>query len=242
MCWFPAVAAAQTATIIPLASEPHHHLVLHNQYINLYQVEVALHDSVALHRHDFDAISIMMSDSQVTVSTPGKPGAQFQLVNGQIRLQPLAYVHSTVIDGGAPYRNVTVELLLAQEGAHNRCSAVIPTLPVDCSSKQDSASAEGVIEQPQFETDQTVVSLTRLLPGHEITLGDSGHAELIVVMDEGVDVTGDASGTHHLLHPGHFVWRDHDKPPLLFKNDGTKDARLISFKFKPAESPKKSKP
>jgi hypothetical protein len=65
-------ATAQTPTVIPLASEPHHHLALHNEYVNMYQVEVAPHDSVLLHRHDVDAISVMMSDSDVTVHAPGR--------------------------------------------------------------------------------------------------------------------------------------------------------------------------
>jgi len=110
---YPLVFAAQTGAVMPLASEPHHHLLLHNEYANVYQVQVAPHDSVLLHRHDFDAISVMLNESQVTVYTPGKPEAHRKLVAGQIRLQPRGYVHSTAIDGDTTYRNVTIELLLS---------------------------------------------------------------------------------------------------------------------------------
>jgi hypothetical protein len=232
-CWLSLLVAAQTPAVIPLASEPHHHLALHNQYVNLYQVEVAPHDSVALHRHDFDAISIMMSDTHVAVYTPGKPEAQHQVVEGQIRLQPRGYVHSTLVDGGAPYRNLTIELLLPQEGARNLCAAVIATAPLDCPGAQDSRLHEAPMQQPQFETNRTSVTLTRLLPHQELTLGGPGHAELIVVMDEGVAVKGDGNGTQPLLRPGNFVWLDQDKATLLFKNNGAKEARLIAFRFRP---------
>jgi hypothetical protein len=30
----------QPPSVIPLSSEPHHHLVLHNRYVNVYHVEV----------------------------------------------------------------------------------------------------------------------------------------------------------------------------------------------------------
>jgi hypothetical protein len=230
MCWLPLSVAAQTPAVVPLASEPHHHLVLHNRYVNLYQVEVALHDSVVLHRHDFDAISIMMSDTHVTVRAPGEPETQHQLVDGQMRLQPRGYVHSTLIDGGAPYHNVTIELLLPQQEERNRCAAVIATQPLDCPSALASPSHEHPIEQPQFETDRTCVSLTRLLPHQEVTLGAPSRVELIVIMDEGIDVKGEASSTQRLRHSGDFVWRDKNRP-LVFKNNGAKEARFVSFLF-----------
>jgi hypothetical protein len=236
MLWLSPVVAAQTPAVIPLASEPHHHLVFHNQYVNLYQVEVAPHDSVVLHRHDFDAISIMMSDTHVTVYAPGKPEAQRQVIDGQIRLQPQGYVHSTLIDGGAPYRNLTIELLLPQEGARNLCAAVIATQPLDCPGAQDARPHEAHMERPQFETNRTSVTLIRVLPHQDVTLGEPGRAELIVVMDEDVAVEGDGSGTQHLLHSGNFVWLDKGTATLIFKNKGAKEARLISFKLRPIES------
>jgi hypothetical protein len=236
MCWFPLVVAAQSQTVIPLASEPHHHLLLHNQYLNLYKVEVAPHDSVLLHRYDFDAISIMMSDTHVTVHTPGKPEAQHQVVDGQIRLQPRGYVHSTLIDGDAAYRNVTIELLLPQEGARNLCATVIATQPLDCPAAQASRPHEAVVDQPQFETDQTSVSLIRVLPHQEVTRGDPERAELIVAVDEDVSAKGDGRGTQHVLHSGDFVWLDRGKATQIFKNQGAKEARLISFRLRPTES------
>src|SRR5258708_21320694 len=114
MFCFSLAIAAEAPTVIPLASEPHHRLALHNEYVNVYQVQVRPHDSVLLHRHDFDAISVMLNNSQVTVFTPDKPEAHRKLIAGQIRLQPRRYVHSTTIDGEPPYRNIPVQLPLPQ--------------------------------------------------------------------------------------------------------------------------------
>src|ERR1700686_1760515 len=99
MCCLPLAIPAQTSAVIPLASEPHHHLALHNEYVNVYQVEVAPHDSVLLHRHEVDAISVMMSDAEVTVHAPGKADVHQKLSDGQIRLQGRGSLHSTSIKG-----------------------------------------------------------------------------------------------------------------------------------------------
>jgi quercetin dioxygenase-like cupin family protein len=235
MCCLPFGASAQAPAIIPLASEPHHHLALHNAYVNVYQVEVAPHDSVLLHRHDADAISIMLSDSEVTVRAPGKPDVHQKLREGQLRLQARGYVHSTSIDGETTYRNVTVELLLPQQGARNLCALVIAALPLNCPSAQAQTPAATHIDQPQFETGQTYIILIRVLPHQSVALGDPGRPELIVALD--VVATAGRKGLEDSLHPGDFAWLEAGKVSRLFKNSGDKEARLISFALKPQGSP-----
>src|SRR6266403_6325266 len=91
---FHFVCGAQEQTVIPLKSEPHHHLALHNDHVNVYSVYVPPHDSVLLHKHEVDAISIVMIDSEITVRAPGKPDSKQKVVSGQLRLQSAGYVHS----------------------------------------------------------------------------------------------------------------------------------------------------
>jgi quercetin dioxygenase-like cupin family protein len=231
MCCLAIAAAAQAPAVIPLASEPHHHLALHNAYVNVYQVEVAPHDSVLLHRHDADAISIMLSDSEVTVRAPGKPDVHQKLVDGQLRLQANGYVHSTSIDGETTYRNVTVELLLPQQGARNLCAPIIAALPLNCPGAQAQTPAATHIDQPQFETNQTYITLVRVLPHQSVALGDPGRPELIVALDA-VATLGE-KGPENSLHPGDFAWLEAGNASRVFKNNGGKEARLISFALKP---------
>jgi len=231
ICCLPFGASAQAPAIVPLASEPHHHLALHNAYVNVYQVEVAPHDSVLLHRHDADAISIMLSDSEVTVRAPGKPDVRQKLREGQLRLQARGYVHSTSIDGDTTYRNVTIELLVPQQGARNLCAPVIAALPLNCPSAQAPPLTATHIEQPQFETSQTHLILIRVLPHQSAGLSDADRPELIVALDA-VATLGE-KGLEKSLHPGDFAWLEAGKASRLFKNNGDKEARLISFELKP---------
>jgi len=135
---FPLVCGAQEQNIIRLKSEPHHHLALHNDYINVYTVLVSPHDSVLLHRHDVDAIGVMMSNSLITVRTPGKPDVHQEVFGGQLRLQPHGLVHSTSIDGDTAYRNVTVEIWTHALGGLSEndfiLAAKIDRLPVELKS------------------------------------------------------------------------------------------------------------
>jgi quercetin dioxygenase-like cupin family protein len=231
LCYLPFGASAQAPAIIPLASEPHHHLALHNAYVNVYQVEVAPHDSVLLHRHDADAISIMLSDSEVTVRAPGKPDVHQKLREGQLRLQARGYVHATSIDGDTTYRNVTIELLLPQRGARNLCAPVIAALPLDCPSAPAPPLTATHIEQPQFETSQTYLTLIRVLPHQSATLGDPGRPELIVALD--AVATAGGKDPENSLRPGDFAWLAAGKASRLFENNSDKEARLISFALKP---------
>jgi quercetin dioxygenase-like cupin family protein len=234
MCSLSLGAAAQAPEVIPLASEPHHHLALHNAYVNVYQVEVAPHDSVLLHRHDADAISIMLSDAAVTVRAPGKPDVHQKLVDGQLRLQARGYVHATSIDGDTTYRNVTVELLLPQQGARNLCAVVIGALPLNCPVTQVQTPPATHIDQPQFETSQTQITLIRVLPHQSVALGDPGGPELIVALD--AVATAGGKGPENSLRRGDIVWLEAAKPSQVFENPGDKEARLISFALKPPGS------
>ncbi|GAC1434957.1 MAG: hypothetical protein NVS1B11_03600 [Terriglobales bacterium] len=225
------LVAAQT-DIIPLASEPHHHLALHNSYVNVYKVEVASHDAVKLHRHDFDAISVMLAGAEVTVSSPGKPAVHSRLGAGQVRLQYRGYVHSTTVNSDATYRNVTVELLAPQEGEHNLCAAVIAGQPLDCPNAVASGN-QPFSSQPQFASDKTTVDAIILSSRGETRIADPRHAQLIVTLDDLLTAVEDRQdGKIKRLHSGDFIWLDGNGKESI-KNEGREESHFVLFKFQP---------
>jgi hypothetical protein len=228
MLCFPVVCGAQGPDVIPLKSEPHHHFVLHNDFVNVYSVQVQPHDSVLLHKHEFDAIGIMLGDAEISVSAPGKPDSHQKVVGGQLRLQQAGYIHSTVIEGANPYRNVTVELLMPQQERRNICAGVISTQPLNCPSAHADSAAFS--EQPQFETNQTKVNLIRLKPRQSFTLDASPQSRLVVVLDEAAVVIG-ANNPSKTLHSGDILWRDSNSSAQIFGNAGNKEIRLVTFAF-----------
>jgi hypothetical protein len=231
---FPFVCGAQEQSIVTLKSEPHHHLVLHNDYVNVYTVQVSPNDQVMLHRHEVDAIGVTMSDSVITVRTPGKPASRQSVASGQLRLQPAGYVHSTYIEGDAAYRNVTVELLLPQLAPRNLCATVIAGSPMNC---PDPTAPDDRVRsaEPAFQTDQTKVTLVRILPHQSVILDRPDRPELIVVLDA-VSVVKDEYNLGRSLRTGDFVWRDSNRSTQAFTNGGDKVARIVSFSFKKEKS------
>jgi hypothetical protein len=225
---FPVVGGAQEQTVIPLKSEPHHHLALHNDFVNVYSVQVEPKDSVRLHKHEFDALGIMLNDAEITVSAPGKPDSHQKVVGGQLRLQQAGYVHSTIIDGNSAYRNVTVELLIPQQERRNICASVISAQPLNCPSAQADGAA--ISQQLQFETDQTKVGLIRLKPRQSFTLDASAQNRLVVTLDEAAVVSG-ANNPSKALHSGDILWCDSNSAAQIFKNAGSKEIRLVTFAF-----------
>jgi quercetin dioxygenase-like cupin family protein len=219
-----AAVYGQEPAVLPLEAEPHHHLALKNEYVKMYQVEVAPQDAVKLHRHDTDAISLSLSESLVTVHFPGKPDVQQKLTNGQIRLQARGYVHSTSVDGDTPFRNVTVELLMPQTREHNGCAQVMANEPLHCEGVHGGVG----LGLPQFETDQTYVGLVRVRPHERVVIGNPGGATLIVALDAGAMHSGE-NGRSRSLRAGDFVWLDKGKAGEAFRNDSVTEVRFVCF-------------
>jgi hypothetical protein len=224
-----AAIAGQGPEAISLASEPHHHLAMHNEYVNVYEVQVAPGDSVRLHRHDTDAISLSLSESLVTVRSPGKPDVQQKLTNGQIRLQARGYVHSTSVDGDTPFRNVTVELLMPQTGERNGCTQVMAKEPLHCEGPHPVVG----LGAPQFETEQTVVGLLRVGPHERVVIGEPTRATLIVALDGGVTNSRE-SGKARSLRSGDLVWLNSGNAGEVFRNESPTEARFVCFGLAPA--------
>ena len=222
----PAGVAAQQQTAIPLKSEPHHQLVLHNELVNVYSVQVPPRDTVQLHKHETDAIGIVLSNTEITVSSPGRPDSHQKVVDGQMRLQAAGYVHSTFVDGGNAYQNVTVELLQSQESPRNLCAEVLAGKPLDCPKPEAPAGAE----VPEFETSQTRITLIHIPADQHATLETHGRRQLLVMLDE-VSTVAPGKNSPTPLHPGDFLWRDADSVPEVFANDGSKEARVVAFSF-----------
>jgi hypothetical protein len=143
-------------------------------------------------------------------------------------------VHSTLIAGDRMYRNVTVELLAPQENEHNLCAPVIAGQALNC-PKPPAASPEATqIDEPQFKTDQTTVTLTRVAAHRGASLGLPSQAQLVIALDDAVVTSAKDKRPDQALHPGDFVWLEMAAAVRSFMNDSDTAARFVSFSLKPA--------
>jgi len=231
LLWFLKLPlAAQVPSVVRMDEEPHHHLVFHNDYVNIFYAKAAPGDALLLHRHDHDAVAIAIGDQTVTVGVPGKPDAHSQTADGQVRMQRSGYVHSTRVDGDAAYFTVAVELLHPQTGARNLCAAVLAGEQLNCPDTSASKSTH----QPQFESDQTRIEVVRVRPHEGVNLGHAPDFLLIVPIDPATISPASANELASLLYPGDFVWFDKGGPARKFENKGDKEARFVELIFRPS--------
>jgi quercetin dioxygenase-like cupin family protein len=231
LCLLPASLVAQTPAVPTMDHEPHHHLALHNNYVKVFNVEVAPGDSIILHSHDQDTIAIAIGEQLVTVGIPGKTIPPSKNADGQVRLQRSGYIHSTHVDGDTPYHTVAVELMQPQTNFHNVCAEILPGQPLNCpegSSKTTSAFKS----QPLLESGETRALLVRVLAHQSIQLGESPAPQVIVTLDAASVLSGAVKGPEKTLKPGDFVWMDAETSRgSTYENPGDREARFIQIIF-----------
>jgi len=228
---------AQTAAAVPITSEPHHHLSLQNDYVKVYEVEVAPHESTLLHQHDRDYVYITIGDAQVTSAIPGRPEVHLKLADGEARFSRGGFAHVARNDADTPFRNVTIELLRLQGELRNLCLQVIANEPAACpGTPEKPAPAATHTDWPEFETGETHVILTRVKPRQKVNLGDPRREQLIVALDEGAIAFAAGKGPEKSLRPGGSVWLGRGDVARVFKNGGDKEARFITLQMQPKGS------
>jgi quercetin dioxygenase-like cupin family protein len=229
----PLPLAPQGPATITMDEEPHHHLALKNDVVKVYEVELQPRDSFLLHSHETDDVSIVIGDAATVNVTPGKADVLSLSKDGEVRYSLSGRVHLVRNIGQTPYRFVAIDLLRRQAGVRNLCGAQIPNKPQNCPAAPAPAANASRIDQPQYETDQTRVTLTRIRPQQTATFGDSDRDDLIVTIDESRVAGAAGKGPNKSLHPGDFVWVGHGETAQVLNNDSEKEVRVVTVALKP---------
>jgi hypothetical protein len=235
----PLPVAAQAPPLITMAEEPHHHLALHNDYVNVYNAEAAPGDSLLLHRHNHDAVAIAIGDQTVTVGIPGKPDVHAKIADGQVRMQVSGYIHSTHNDGKEGYHTVAIELLQPQTGERNLCATVLPGKPLNCPVGAETVSSSKRTDVPQFASNETRVQTVHVPAHQNVKIANPAQSELLVALDPASISPVSGSGADELLRPGEFLWFDKGAPARALKNGSNREVRFVELTFKPS-APAKS--
>src|SRR5947209_2317967 len=96
---------------VTIDHEPSHHLVLANDYVRVYRVEVAPHASTKLHVHERDYVWVSIGAADVTNAVQGKAPVKVQMGDGDARFTPGNFAHVATNDSAQPFRNYTIALL-----------------------------------------------------------------------------------------------------------------------------------
>jgi beta-alanine degradation protein BauB len=96
---------------VEITAEPHHHLVLENEYVRVFSVEVAPKDATLLHRHRHDYVFVNLGNAEISNEVEGKASVKVTLQDGEAKFSQGDFAHIARNLGATPFRNIAVEFL-----------------------------------------------------------------------------------------------------------------------------------
>jgi quercetin dioxygenase-like cupin family protein len=173
----PAMALAQPpASEVAIDAEPHHHLVLENAQVRVFQVEVAPHASTLMHRHNRDYVFVTLGPAEIENDVAGKPPVPLKLQDGEIRFSTGGFAHIAKNLADTPFRNITIELLQPSQAAEDAGKprelpggTITPVLVKDGARVSDvRLKAGGVIPRHHHDGPHLIVAVTDLTLRNEV--------------------------------------------------------------------------
>jgi hypothetical protein len=123
--------AAVQNQVVPLQDEPHHRLLLHNEFVRVYTLGISPNDATLIHRHDLPYVAVNFGAADIVDIVQGKSEAHLKLQDGQVTYAAGGFTHVLRADSSSAVRNVMIELVRPQGTARNLCKPVIDG-PLDC--------------------------------------------------------------------------------------------------------------
>jgi len=240
---------AQAPTAVPIPQEPHHHLVLENEYVRVFRVSVPPHESTLLHQHDAPYLYVALGAADVINAVQGKPEVRLVMADGQLGYSPGHFAHIARNESATPFNNVTIELLRPQGEPHNLCEKIVEGPFKECQSSGSStvpadsplrAFVRATGPKQVFETEEIFVSSHSAPAPIEQHYSEPGPraARLLVVENDSelrVDLAGDTSKS---LHSGEVFWLEAGKKWTIVTPLPHKLTRFLLIRFKDGNAAK----
>ena len=105
------VSSALAQTVVPITSEPDHHLVISNDYVRAFRVEVPAKAETLYHQHDYDYLYVAVGDADVTSIRLKEKPVSVHLNDGEVGFSKGPFAHKAMNNSDRPFWNVTIEIL-----------------------------------------------------------------------------------------------------------------------------------
>ncbi len=107
---------------VEINDEPRHHLVIANEFVRAFAVEIAPGDRTLCHHHPHDYLLYVASASSIISAARDEEPKQLNYDDGECELSSAGLTHVVENLGQEPFRNIVVELL-PRSGALRRGAA-----------------------------------------------------------------------------------------------------------------------
>ena len=227
---------AQAPTPVPIPKEPHHHLVLENEYVRVFRVSVPAHEPTLLHQHDVPYVYVALGPADVINAVQGKPEAHLVMADGQVGYSRGGFAHVARNESATPFNNVTVELLHPQGEPQNLCAQVLPGAASGTCQKISATDPKGYSIEPQVETAEVKLDLVRLDP-KAMKSGKTPEAGVLIVMLDKTELQIDTQcDPPRTLTGGKVMWLNRGSYSTL-SNAHEKASSYLQLIFKEAGKP-----
>jgi quercetin dioxygenase-like cupin family protein len=211
--------SAQSNKETEITAESHHHLVLQNREVRVFQVEVAGHQTIPMHRHGYDYAYVTLGEAEISNDVQGKAPADVKLRDGETRFVPGNFAHSVRDLADTPFRNVTVEFLPSGNKQREHAPAWLDDRGLQV--------LEGGTQEILFVKDGVRVSDVQLNPGATLAKDRQAAAQLMVSVTA-VELQTSPRTRSRALKAGDVLWLPASQP---VHNSGKQAARFIVFEF-----------
>ncbi len=114
------LAVAAHETPVPVDQEPHHRMLLRNDYVEVMRVTLPPGESTGLHTHSHDGVAVRLAPATITMDVPGEGlRGPLEMHPGDASVQSYArqpFTHRVNNVGPTPFDVLDVELLKRPEG------------------------------------------------------------------------------------------------------------------------------
>lgn len=218
------VLAAQTANEVEITSEPSHHLAIENEYVRVFQVEVAPHAATLMHRHRHDYFYVTIGNAHISNEVEGKASAEVKLADGETRFTGGNFAHIAGNLSDTPFRNVTVEILQDEK---------LRTEPSPWGQETGEKTFPGGSSKVLFVKDGVRVSEVNLEAGATVPSHHHERPHLVVAISDAdlrSEVEGKVSSASVSFKSGDVRWVPGGFTHTL-TNTGKRTARFVTLEF-----------
>src|SRR5690349_24789440 len=99
--------------VVAIDEEPRHHLVIANEYVRAFVVEIAPHDRTLCHHHAHDYLLYVAGDAEVVSAARGEEPKPLSYCDGECEMSSAGLTHIVENLGDEPFTNIVLELLPA---------------------------------------------------------------------------------------------------------------------------------
>lgn len=104
--------------VIAVADEPHHHLVIENDWVRAYAVEIGPGQKTLCHAHSLPFLLYVAGAAQIVSAPKNGEARKVRYPDGFCEFSPAGVQHVVENLGETPFRNLVFEVLPATERLH----------------------------------------------------------------------------------------------------------------------------